>query len=197
MLLPARGWGLTPFFKELADRLAAEGYVALAPDLFDGRDRQATVEEAEALAERDRRQRAGPPQPRRASRRCAAMPITPDAPVGRRSGSRWALRWRCGCSARVPEAIVCTTAFYGAPGHRLRRTATSTYLGHFAEVDPPTSPRTSWWCSRPTCIIRGLEPELYHYAGTQHWFFEDDRPEHDPEAAAFAGADRWSPAAAR
>ena len=29
-------WGLTPFFREYCDRLAAEGLVAFAPDLYAG-----------------------------------------------------------------------------------------------------------------------------------------------------------------
>jgi carboxymethylenebutenolidase len=54
--LPARGgllvlpawWGLTPFFKSLCDRLAGEGYLALALDLYHGKV-AATVKEAERL----------------------------------------------------------------------------------------------------------------------------------------------------
>ena len=38
-------WGLVPHIKDVADRLAREGYVALAPDLYHGRT---TVEEEEA-----------------------------------------------------------------------------------------------------------------------------------------------------
>ena len=30
-------WGLVPHIKEVADRLASEGFVALAPDLFNGK----------------------------------------------------------------------------------------------------------------------------------------------------------------
>src|SRR5574338_462275 len=42
-------WGLTPFFRTICDRLADEGFVALAPDLH-GDDRTAdTPDEAEAL----------------------------------------------------------------------------------------------------------------------------------------------------
>ena len=52
-------WGLNDFFKSLCDRLAAEGYVAFAPDLYGGK---LTVDE-------DRRGRG--PRWRRATRRAA------------------------------------------------------------------------------------------------------------------------------
>jgi carboxymethylenebutenolidase len=34
--------------------------------------------------------------------------------------------------------------------------------------------------------LDGLDPEFHRYPGTRQWFFEDDREEHDPEAAALA-----------
>jgi carboxymethylenebutenolidase len=48
-------WGLTPFFMNVCERLAAEGFVALAPDRYGG-PTAATIEEAEAL----QRQREDP-----------------------------------------------------------------------------------------------------------------------------------------
>src|ERR671910_3531820 len=42
-------WGLTPVFTDVCDRLAAAGYVALAPSLFSGGATAATIAEAEAL----------------------------------------------------------------------------------------------------------------------------------------------------
>src|SRR5262245_38063893 len=44
LLLPA-WWGLNPFFKQLCERLAGEGFVALAPDLYHGATAQ-TIDEA-------------------------------------------------------------------------------------------------------------------------------------------------------
>src|SRR5690348_5918428 len=41
-------WGLTAPFRQACDRLAAAGFMALAPDLFHGKT-AATVAEAEAL----------------------------------------------------------------------------------------------------------------------------------------------------
>src|SRR5690606_11226954 len=46
-------WGLTPFFKGLCDRLAEEGFVALAPDLFGGRTTDDPDEARAMLAESD------------------------------------------------------------------------------------------------------------------------------------------------
>src|ERR671915_444953 len=41
-------WGLTPYFESVCERLAAEGFVAFAPDRYGG-PTAATIEEAEAL----------------------------------------------------------------------------------------------------------------------------------------------------
>src|SRR5215472_17836448 len=42
-------WGLTDFFKQVCDRLAREGFIALAPDLYHGKT-TTSIEEADQLA---------------------------------------------------------------------------------------------------------------------------------------------------
>ena len=51
-------WGLTEPFRQVCDRLAVEGFVALAPDLYRGKT-TASVEEAEALVGALIRMRSG------------------------------------------------------------------------------------------------------------------------------------------
>src|SRR5512132_3164289 len=41
-------WGLNPFFKNLCDRLASEGFVAFAPDLNEGKV-ATTIDEAKQI----------------------------------------------------------------------------------------------------------------------------------------------------
>ena len=43
-------WGLNDFFKELCDKLADEGYIILAVDIYDGKVAK-TIPEAEKLSE--------------------------------------------------------------------------------------------------------------------------------------------------
>lgn len=174
-------WGLNQFFKDLCDRLAAEGFVALAPDLLEGQVAD-TIEDAE-------RQLAGADPDglahltRSSLWTLREMPITPDAPVGVigfSMGASMAL-W---LSARVPEAVAATTVFYGAQDIDFKD-ARSAYLGHFAEADP-------WVDDDGLALLEAelrldeLDVDFHRYPGTGHWFFERDRPEYDAAAAALA-----------
>jgi carboxymethylenebutenolidase len=48
LLVPHAWWRLNPFFKSFCDRLAGQGFVALAPDLYTGKVAQ-TIPEAQLL----------------------------------------------------------------------------------------------------------------------------------------------------
>lgn len=174
-------WGLNQFFKDLCDRLAAEGFVALAPDLLGGQVAD-TIDDAE-------RQLAGADPDglahltRSSLWTLREMPMTPDAPVGVvgfSMGASMAL-W---LSARVPEAVAATTVFYGAQDIDFKD-ARSAYLGHFAEVDP-------WVDDDGLALLEAelrldeLDVAFHRYPSTGHWFFERDRPEYDDAAADLA-----------
>jgi carboxymethylenebutenolidase len=174
-------WGLTPFFRQLCDRLAEAGFVALAPDLFAGRTAD-TAEEAEAmLAEADMDSTAH--LVRSSLFALHTMPATPDAPVGTLGfsmGASWAL-WLAG---RIPDLVGATVVFYGTQKIDMAP-ATSAFLGHFAETDPYVDDDELTLLEADLHVL-DKDVEFHHYPGTGHWFFESDRPAYDEAAATLA-----------
>ena len=175
-------WGLTPFFRSVCDRLADEGFVALAPDLHGGRTADLPDEAERLLAEIDPNPTAALVLSSAATLR--SLPVTPDGPIGVLGfsmGASWAL-W---ASARVAETVSAVVAFYGAQDVDFEG-AEAAYLGHFAEHDEFVDDNdialleaNLRLCRRPV--------EFHRYPGTGHWFFESDRPPaHDAAAAALA-----------
>jgi carboxymethylenebutenolidase len=175
-------WGLTPFFKGVADRLADAGFVALAPDMFAG-ETAATPDEAEAL------QAASSPNETAALVLSAAdalahLPATTGTGigvVGFSMGGSWAL-W---AATRLPETVPAVVTFYGAtdldpePGR-------AAVQAHFADLDELVSDDEKVTLEAELRLL-GRDVEVHHYAGTGHWFFEADHPAaHDPIAADLA-----------
>jgi len=164
-------WGLTPFFRETCDRLADEGFVALAPDLHGGRTAD-KPDEAEALLA------AIDPNPTAALVLSSAatlrgLAITPDAPigvVGFSMGASWAL-W---LSARAPDTVSAVVAFYGSQDIDFKGSQ-SAYLAHFAEHDEFVDDDAIAFLEA-TLRLEGRPVEFHRYPGTGHWFFESDRP---------------------
>ena len=181
-------WGLTEPFRQVCDQLAEAGFVALAPDLYHGKT-AATVEEAQALGsaldqdvERVRSDITGVVQ---VLRQHDATKLADGrgklALVGFSLGGAYALDM----SVNLAEEIAAVVTFYATyPGLDYSR-ALAAYLCHFAEDDP----------FEPTESVAEMEQELkaagrpvtvYTYPGTKHWFFEENRPEYDAQAAHLA-----------
>jgi carboxymethylenebutenolidase len=174
-------WGLTPFFRQVCDRLAEAGFVALAPDLFAGRTAD-TPEAGEALlAEADIDATAH--LVRSSLFALHGMPATPDAPIGTLGfsmGGSWAL-WLAG---RIPDLVGATVVFYGTQKIDMSP-ATSAFLGHFAETDPYVDDDELTLLEADLHVL-DKDVEFHHYPGTGHWFFESDRPAYDESAATLA-----------
>ena len=174
-------WGLTPFFRTTCDRLAAVGYVALAPDLFDG-ETPSDVAEAEALLARTDAN-ALAHLTTSSLQTLRGLDVTSDGPagvVGCSMGASMGL-W---LSARATDHVAATVAFYGAQDIDFEG-ATSAYLGHYADHDDYISEDELVLLEADLAVL-GLQPDFHTYPGTSHWFLEEDRPEHDPAAASLA-----------
>jgi carboxymethylenebutenolidase len=174
-------WGLTDHVRSVCDRLAGEGFVALAPDLFAGRVATEAADAEQQLAEADANELAH--LTRSSLQTLRNLPATAEGPVGLLGysmGASMAL-W---LAARVPDAVAATAVFYGGQDIDMAD-ARSAFLGHYAEVDPFVDD-DGLVLLESELHLDGLDVEFHRYPGTRHWFAEDDRPEHDPDAAALA-----------
>ncbi len=178
-------WGLNDFFREFCDRLAQEGFVALAPDLFSGKVARTVAEAEQHLSEFDEVHEA-PPIVLSAVGELRQNPAVIGnglGAIGFSMGAYWAL-W---LAQQKPEWMRAITVFYGTNGGGGDfQQSQAAFLGHFAERDPYESAET----------IQALEENLrganrptsfYTYPGTGHWFFENDRLDaFDAQAAQLA-----------
>jgi carboxymethylenebutenolidase len=170
-------FGLQSSFKAIADRLNAEGFTVLAPDLYDGK-LASTVDEARALAESLdidatlRRLRA------------AAAFLTENwhprlGIVGFSLGTDFAVAL---ASEQPPEAIVL---YYGT-GEVEHSNWRGPTLGHFA-ADDEWTPLAEVEEEFAGLVETGMEAEMHVYPGTGHWFANAAVPDaYDPAAAETA-----------
>ena len=173
-------WGLTPLFKDVCDRLADAGFVALAPDLHgDGRTAD-TPDEAEALlATTDPNRTANLVVGSIAALR--AMPATPEGRIGVLGFSMGA-SWAFWSAARFPDDVAAVSAYYGGQDVDFAP-ARAAFQGHFAEIDEFESDDSVAYLEAQLRLA-GHPVEFHHYPGTGHWFAEPDRPAAYVEASA-------------
>jgi carboxymethylenebutenolidase len=168
-------WGLVPHIRNVTDRLAAQGFVAVAPDLYRGKQTGEPDEAGKLIMEMQLEQAAK--DMAAAVDVLLAMPETTGDGVGVVGfcvGGGLALY----LGSLKPEvaAVVC---YYGFPREGLEwdlSAVKGAVLGHFASDDD----------FAPAELVERIERELrdagvdvtfHHYPGTTHAFFNDDRPE--------------------
>jgi carboxymethylenebutenolidase len=174
-------WGLSDGIRRFCDQLAADGFVALAPDLCDGRT-AATIPEARALVKELDEEAAI----RRAGDGLARLHAHPAVrgqlgAVGFSMGVWFALDL-----ATKHDDVEAVVLYYGTAGDIDHARHRATVLGHFAEHDE----------FEPAEEVTALEDALrqanravrFHlYPGAGHWFAEPDRPDaYHPANASLA-----------
>ncbi|MGZ3637749.1 MAG: dienelactone hydrolase family protein [Ktedonobacterales bacterium] len=188
-------WGLTEPFRQVCDRLAEAGFVALAPDLYHGKT-TASVEEAQAWSAALDQQveqwrgdiRGAVRFLRQHGQHEATSATSPaDGPskvalVGFSLGGGYALDM----SVTLADEIAAVVTFYDSyPGLDYSR-AQAAYLCHFAEHDPYHAAEAAAQMEQ-ALQSAGRPATIYTYPGTTHWFFEANRPDaYDAAAAALA-----------
>jgi carboxymethylenebutenolidase len=180
-------WGLVGHIKDVVDRFAAEGFVALAPDLYDG---DSTKEPDEAGSMMMALQM--PEVRAKLSSAAEALLAMPESTsekagvVGFCMGGQLALFG----AASDPDRFSCCVNFYGIHpnANPPLENLGGPVLGIFAEHDEYTGPDAVAALDEKLNAL-GKAHEFVTYPGTQHAFFNDDRPEvYDAEAAA----DAWN-----
>jgi carboxymethylenebutenolidase len=163
-------WGLTEFIKELCDRLAKEGFVALAPDLYHGAV-ASTIDQAEELSSKLKqddvaKEITGAVEQLQAISGTSTRGI---GVIGFSLGGYWSL-WLADQKSNPVDA---TVVFYATRNEDYAQNH-SAFQFHFAETDEyePTSEVKKL---QNSLSATGKPAEFYTYAGTTHWFFESDR----------------------
>jgi len=179
-------WGLNDFFKGFADKLASQGYVALAPDLHDGPVAM-SVEEAKELRGRFESKVS---EARMKEIVLGAADYLRSVPsvsggkigvVGFSMGAAWSLL----LSTLKPESVGAVVVFYGAWPIDFSK-ARASFLGHYAP-DDEWEPTEGIRATESQIKAAGREVEFHFYPGTKHWFFEENRPlEYNRDAADLA-----------
>lgn len=171
-------WGLNQDLQDYCDRLAAEGFAVVAPDMFGGKV-ETTIEGAERLAD-------GADQAIVGSIVLAVVDWLAErtsvmAVLGFSYGAAWAI-W---APTRRPD-LAATAVYYGIWTGPVVDEADVPVLGHFAEHDPfETAESVAEF--EQALAKAGRAAEIHRYPGTGHWFAEPSRTDaYDPTAAGLA-----------
>jgi carboxymethylenebutenolidase len=179
---------LTAFIESVCDRLAAAGYVALAPDLFgDGRTADAITDAEQRFAIEDFE--GVQTLVRGAVQLLSSHTAVQGSSIGLIGFSYGAPYALLAASNLAPDKIKAVVLFYGNyPGLEadFYGRSQSAYLGHFAETDPYED-AASVTQTQIEMEKAGREAIFYTYPGTGHWFFESNKPDaYDADAANLA-----------
>ena len=174
-------WGLNPIFRKLCDQLAAEGFAAFAPDINNGRVAKTIDEAKQVMEELDGQRKYDVVMAASAFLRTQPqVRKEPFAVIGFSMGAAWSLV----VAENRPQDIHKIVMFYGA-GEADYTKLKADVLGHFAEKDEWEDEKYIKAMSNEMQAA-GLKVQFHMYPNTNHWFFEEDRPEFNADTAGLA-----------
>lgn len=176
-------WGLNDNIKCIADRFAAEGFVALAPDMYHGTVTNEPDEAGKLLMA------LNIPQAEKDLKGAVAylkeMTGGPVGTVGFCMGGALSLFASCNSGGDVGA---CVDFYGGHPAVKYNWDGlTAPVLGLWAEHDDFVNPNIPTFEAEMT--KRNISHEFHTYPGTQHAFFNDEHPE--PQFNPAAAKDAW------
>ena len=174
-------WGLVPHIKDVCERLASEGFVALAPDLYHGHSASEPGEAQKLMMSMKMDEAA------RDMGGAVQYLIDHDATEGETVGS---VGFCLGGGLSLylatlrPEVDACVVYYGVLPGVQPDLSQVrGAVLGHYAEHDDFASPAAAQEL-KSRLETQGVPVEFHQYDGTSHGFFNDSRPEvYNPEAS--------------
>ena len=172
--------------KDVCDRFAAEGFVALAPDLYHGAKTTEPDEAAKAMMAL-RLDQAAKDMSGAVDAVSARSLGTGIGVVGFCMGGGLALM----LASQRPDEVRAVVPFYGVvpwQGAQPDYAALSApVLGHYAENDASADPDAVRALEATLKDAGNFDVEFHIYKGADHAFFNDTRAEvHDPGASALA-----------
>ena len=176
-------WGLVPHIEDVCERFAAEGFVALAPDLFHGQ-KTSEPDEAGKLMMALNIDQAAKDMSGAVDKVADVSGSDRVGVTGFCMGGGLALV----LASRRPDKIKAAVPWYGLfvwPGSEPDwSTLDAPVLGHYAEKDEYFTPELAEQMQQ-NMHAAGLDARIHVVPGADHAFFNDTRPEvHDAEASA-------------
>ena len=181
-------WGLVPHITDIADRFAAEGFVALAPDMYHG-EMTDEPDMAGKLLMSMNLATAGKDLSGAVDLLQERTGRTKVGVTGFCMGGGLALMAAC----LRPDAIAAAAPFYGGmrPDTVIEWDNLAAVVeGHYAATDRGTAAPEAVKELETTLRAKGKNATFHVYPGTQHAFFNDTRPEVYDAAVAKTSWDR-------
>ncbi|WAL58096.1 dienelactone hydrolase family protein [Thermocoleostomius sinensis] len=175
-------WGLNDNIRMMTDRLAGEGYTALAVDLYGGQ-----VAEAPEQARQLTQAALQTPQTLQENLRQAYQYLETEQQAPKIASIGWCFggSWSLNTALQLPDQLAAAVIYYGGQlvtDPEQLQSLQMPILGVFGELDDNPSPETVYEFKAALDSL-GKSAEIYIYEGADHAFANPSGTRYNPEVA--------------